>query len=98
MCEEFGWDMEDYEMREAKREFKAAMVREFNGLYGTNGEDLESWQKLCRILNIEPVPLKLKPCREASYFTLSSATALLVSNELTATSEFVRRMSISWTL
>ncbi|KAF8848879.1 hypothetical protein BDZ45DRAFT_605233 [Acephala macrosclerotiorum] len=64
MCDEFGWYIEDYEMRNAKRNFKSAMVQQFNDLYGTDMNDLDSWHKLCRILNIEPIPEGLKECRE----------------------------------
>jgi hypothetical protein len=66
MCDAFEWDSEDYEMREARRQFKSAMVQQFNDLYGTDEEDLNSWQNLCRILNIDPVPEGLKECRKVS--------------------------------
>jgi hypothetical protein len=66
MCDDFDWDEDSYEMRKAKREFKSAMVCQFNDLYGTDAGDLDSWKKLCRILNIEPVPEGLKECREVS--------------------------------
>ena len=66
MCDDFEWDSDDYEMREARRKFKSAMVQQFNVLYGTDEEDLNSWQKLCHILNIKPVPKGLKECREVS--------------------------------
>lgn len=66
MCDDFEWDSDDYEMREARRNFKSAMVQQFNDLYGTDEEDLNSWQNLCHILNIEPVPEGLKQCREVS--------------------------------
>ncbi len=64
MCDEFGWNSDDYEMRKARRNFKSAMVQQFNDLYGTDEEDLTAWQKLCHILNIDPVPEGLKKCRE----------------------------------
>lgn len=64
MCDEFEWDSDDYEMRKARRTFKSAMVQQFNDLYGTDVEDLTSWQKLCNVLNINPVPGDLKKCRE----------------------------------
>lgn len=64
MCDEFGWDSDDYEMRKARGRFKSAMVKQFNDLYGIDEEDLTSWQKLCHVLNIEPVPEGLKKCRE----------------------------------
>lgn len=66
MCDDFEWDSDDYEMREARRTFKSAMVQQFNNLYGTDEEDLNSWQNLCHILNIKPVPEGLKECREVS--------------------------------
>jgi hypothetical protein len=64
MREDFGWDSDDYEMREARRNFKSAMVQKFNDLYGTDVGDLNSWQNLCHVLGIDPVPTKLKECRE----------------------------------
>ena len=64
MCDDFEWDSDDYEMREARRKFKSGMVQQFNELYGTDEEDLNSWQNLCFILNIEPVPEGLKECRK----------------------------------
>jgi hypothetical protein len=66
MCDAFRWDSDDYEMREARRKFKSAMVQQFNILYGTDVEDLNSWKNLCGILNIVPVPADLKKCREVS--------------------------------
>ncbi|KAL8369031.1 hypothetical protein RB599_004461 [Gaeumannomyces hyphopodioides] len=64
MCEEFGWDSDDYELRQAKREFKAALVQEFNKIYGTDEASLDSWQSLCLLLNIQPTPADLQGCRE----------------------------------
>jgi hypothetical protein len=64
MCDEFDWDSDDFDMREARREFKSAMVQQFNDLYGTDAEDLNSWQNLCHLLEIDPVPEELKKCRE----------------------------------
>ena len=66
MCDVFGWDTEDYEMREARRNFKSAIVQQFNGLYGTDVNDLNAWQELCHVLDIEPVPESLEGCREVS--------------------------------
>jgi hypothetical protein len=66
MCDDFEWDSDDYEMRAARRKFKSAMAQQFNDLHGTDEEDLNSWQNLCHILNIEPAPEGLKGCREVS--------------------------------
>jgi hypothetical protein len=66
MCEFFKWDQNDIEMKDAKQEFKTAMVKQFNDIYGTDPNNLKSWQKLCRVLNMEPVPTDLAACREVS--------------------------------
>ncbi|KAH7207883.1 uncharacterized protein BKA55DRAFT_586389 [Fusarium redolens] len=65
MCEFFKWDRHDKEMKDAKQEFKTAMVKQFNDIYGTDPNNLNSWQKLCRVLNMEPVPTDLAACRES---------------------------------
>lgn len=64
MCDDYEWDSDDYEFRNARRNFKSAMVQQFNSLYGTDENDLSSWQNLCRILGIQPVPERLKDCRK----------------------------------
>jgi hypothetical protein len=66
MCNDFNWGSDDYDMREAQRNFKSAMVQQFNDLYGTDQNDLEAWRRLCRVLNIDPVPNGMKECREVS--------------------------------
>jgi hypothetical protein len=64
MCYFFEWDRDDAE--DAREDFKAAMVKQFNDIYGTDPDNLESWQKLCHVLNIEPIPTHLAACREVS--------------------------------
>lgn len=64
MCDEFEWDSDDFQMRRARRKFKSAMVQRFNDLYGTDEEDLPSWQNLCHVLMIDPAPEGLKKCHE----------------------------------
>ena len=66
MCDDFEWDSDDYEIGEARRKFKSAMVQKFNDLYGTDEKDLNSLQNLCHILNFEPAPEGLKEYREVS--------------------------------
>ncbi|PCD36563.1 hypothetical protein FGRA07_07567 [Fusarium graminearum] len=62
MSDLFDWDRDDED--DAKRDFKAAMVKQFNDIYGTDPDNLENWQKLCHVLNIEPAPTSLEACRE----------------------------------
>jgi hypothetical protein len=71
MCNLFNWEDEDFEMREAKRNFKSAMVQQLNHLYGNNENDLESWRRLCRILNIQDIQNEVKACRKVSAGLLS---------------------------
>ncbi|OQU93956.1 hypothetical protein CLAIMM_00389 [Cladophialophora immunda] len=44
MCDDFEWDKDHDERREARERFKSAMVLQFNKLYGTDEEDLNAWQ------------------------------------------------------
>ncbi|KAG6371466.1 hypothetical protein JVT61DRAFT_9496 [Boletus reticuloceps] len=56
LCDEFGWDRDDPERQDAHREFKNALVKQFNEIYGTDEEDLAEWKNLCHIVDIDPVP------------------------------------------
>jgi hypothetical protein len=60
MCRD--WEEEDRD--DARQGFKDALVQEFNKIYGTDVNDIGSWQGLCRVVGIAPVPDKLKECRE----------------------------------
>jgi hypothetical protein len=60
MCR--GWDKGDRE--EAREGFKGALVQGFNQMYGTDVNDIESWQSLCCVVGITPVPDELNECRD----------------------------------
>jgi hypothetical protein len=62
MSDSFKWDEADRE--EARAKFKDALVQEFNNVYGTDENDIGSWQRLCRVLGIAPVPGSLGECRK----------------------------------
>ncbi|KAI0663059.1 hypothetical protein C8Q70DRAFT_490319 [Cubamyces menziesii] len=47
----------------ARDGLRAAMVKQFNAMYGTNADDLESWQLLCSALGMDPVPNDIQTCR-----------------------------------
>ncbi|KAG6371463.1 hypothetical protein JVT61DRAFT_9490 [Boletus reticuloceps] len=55
LCDEFGWDRDDPERQDAHQEFKNALVKQFNEIYGTDEEDLAEWKNLCHIVDIDPV-------------------------------------------
>jgi hypothetical protein len=64
MCDFFDWDRDDEERKEARQAFKDAMVIRFNGLYGTDINNLENWHKLCVAVCIEPLPATISECKE----------------------------------
>ncbi|RPD61910.1 hypothetical protein L226DRAFT_571306 [Lentinus tigrinus ALCF2SS1-7] len=65
MLDYYGWDRDSDEREEARDAMRRAMVLQFNDTFGTNAEDLASWQKLCEIIQIDPVPSDLEKCRRA---------------------------------
>lgn len=87
----FDWDRDDEE--DAKRDFKAAMVKQFNDIYGTDPNNLENWQKLCHVLNIEPAPTRLKACREVGL--MASTLFFEIIRALIESSVYVRHM-LTW--
>lgn len=66
MREFFGWTKDNEEGRKASREFRDAMSKQFNDIYGTDVKSLDSWRKLCQVLEIFPIPTTVKRCREVS--------------------------------
>ncbi|KII91997.1 hypothetical protein PLICRDRAFT_457370 [Plicaturopsis crispa FD-325 SS-3] len=65
MCDFFGWDRGDEERDEAYDGLKVAMTKQFNGLYGEDENDVALWVALCQLIEINPVPTKLRDCRRA---------------------------------
>lgn len=49
---------------QARERFRSAMVAEFNARYGTDEKNLTSWQNLCRVFNIQPVPSSIRKCKK----------------------------------
>ncbi|KAI0334748.1 hypothetical protein GY45DRAFT_1039697 [Cubamyces sp. BRFM 1775] len=45
-------------------ELRGAMVKQFNAMYGTSADDLESWRLLCSALGMDPVPDDIKTCQQ----------------------------------
>ena len=67
MCDFFDWHREDSDRQDAHKAFKTALVKQFNALYGTEVDDIESWRGLCRALNIFPLPEKAGEARKACH-------------------------------
>ncbi|QRV85704.1 hypothetical protein RhiJN_13722 [Ceratobasidium sp. AG-Ba] len=47
------------------KNYKLALVLQFNDTYGTDQNDLGSWQNLCRAVGIENAPDTLSACKKA---------------------------------
>ncbi|KAF4984462.1 hypothetical protein FZEAL_363 [Fusarium zealandicum] len=57
MCREYKWDSAI--RKDAKDDFRTALVEQFIAIYGTDENDLECWRLLCRTLGIgEPQTLQ----------------------------------------
>lgn len=66
MCTFFAWPRYPIECDErdlARRRMRDAMVKQFNNVYGTDVDDLAAWQSLCKALEIDPIPTKMRKCR-----------------------------------
>ncbi|CAE7209722.1 unnamed protein product [Rhizoctonia solani] len=57
-----SWSREDLD--QARLGFKDALTKDFNDFYGTDENDLASWQKLCTVLNLGNIPNDLDACRK----------------------------------
>ncbi|KAF4571154.1 hypothetical protein EYR36_008482 [Pleurotus pulmonarius] len=64
LCDFYSWDRDDPERKEAHEAFKDALVKEFNDIYGTDENDIESWHKICTVLDIDPLPGTLQEARD----------------------------------
>lgn len=62
LCRFHKWKKKSPQERQAKRDFKEAMIKEFGTIYGTDPNALWSWQKLCKALQISPIPDQVKDC------------------------------------
>ena len=66
LCDFFHWDRDDPDREEAHDSFKAALVQQFNSLYGTEADDIESWRGLSLALDIVPLPDDLSEVKKVS--------------------------------
>lgn len=66
LCDFFDWDRDDPEREDAHDIFKTALVQQFNSLYGTEVDDIESWRELSLALDIVPLPDDLRRSRRYS--------------------------------
>ncbi|KAG9225025.1 hypothetical protein CCMSSC00406_0001824 [Pleurotus cornucopiae] len=65
LCDLNHWDRDDPERERAHKAFKDVLVKEFNDIYGTDEKDINSWHKICTVVNIDPLPDTLRKARDA---------------------------------
>ena len=68
MCDYFAWDRDSKERERARDDMRHAMVLQFNDTFGTDANSLATWQSLCDIIKISPIPDKIKECRRVCVF------------------------------
>jgi hypothetical protein len=54
----------DKRRRQERSKFQDAIAEEFNGVYGTDVDDLPSWHRLCREIRLTPLPQSITDCRK----------------------------------
>ncbi|KAG8769067.1 hypothetical protein FRC12_005189 [Ceratobasidium sp. 428] len=48
-----------------EKSYRLALVLQFNETYGIDGNDLGSWQNLCRVVRVQGVPGTVSACKKA---------------------------------
>ncbi|KAL2827981.1 hypothetical protein BDW59DRAFT_159939 [Aspergillus cavernicola] len=79
MYDTFNWRRENPEREEAWKKFRVAVIETFNSIFGSDAEDLASWQRICRSLGITPIPQGLSEARKAVVQTHVNLVDLLES-------------------
>lgn len=64
MCQWFGWSKGERLL--AYDAFHQAIIMQFTATYGVDVDNLASWQLLCLVLQINPIPADLETCRKVS--------------------------------
>ncbi|KAF7424605.1 hypothetical protein PC9H_009913 [Pleurotus ostreatus] len=64
LCRFMGWGGYNPDREEAREAFKDALVKEFNDIYGTDENDINSWHKICVVVGLDPLPDTLEEARD----------------------------------
>ncbi|KAH9485887.1 hypothetical protein JR316_0002802 [Psilocybe cubensis] len=81
MCRVLGFIQDSDEKTEAKQAFEDALTMEFNKAFGTEENNLESWQSLCERIKVDPIPDTLEECRKIVEETHVNLVDLIDKNE-----------------
>ena len=64
LCDLYRWDRDGPQKTEARKGIKAALVLEFNDLFGKDDNSLQTWVELATIIGLSPIPDEVNKCRE----------------------------------
>ena len=70
------WEHDSPEGNEAWESFRDALVLDFNGIYGTDQDDIQAWHALCTVLGVNPTPDTVSACRAVSSFCFTHGQRL----------------------
>lgn len=79
LCEHKKWVQGSRPQSRANTRFRQALVDEFNYIFGMNDNDLENWQRLCRVVGVpeERIPGSITQCRKVCSLTTSRNPELI---------------------
>ena len=80
MRDNHRWENKE-ERKAASEEFKVVMSQEFNVMYGTEVDDITSWQVMCGVLGINPIPQDLGACQDVSTTVRTFARAIPLTRD-----------------
>jgi len=66
LCDSYNWSRNDKQRLDAVEGFGNALSQSFNHTYGTEVNDIRSWQTICAVIEIDPIPNNLEECQDVS--------------------------------
>ncbi|KAI0040137.1 hypothetical protein FA95DRAFT_1566638 [Auriscalpium vulgare] len=90
-----GWVRGSHQSRQAYNDYKDALTKEFEAIYGTDANDIHSWLLLCEVLEIRPPPEGLFACRSAVRATHVNIVDLVESKGKTSVVKFETEAELS---
>ncbi|KAG6030201.1 hypothetical protein E4U19_000556 [Claviceps sp. Clav32 group G5] len=64
LCEYFRWDKGSPTEKTVRKLFRQALVDEFGAIYGEDDKKLDVLQRLCKRLEVNPLPQSIADCKE----------------------------------
>ncbi|PPQ96285.1 hypothetical protein CVT26_005645 [Gymnopilus dilepis] len=94
LCSFFAWDKKSKVRALAYEDFKTALAKQFDHVFGTDVNSLASWQSLCARLGVDPIPDSLRKCKAACLSKNVNLVDLVGSHTCVRTFSTVEELSI----